>query len=204
MITTEDDMTISKRTSKPNVRRRGDTYTWYAYVTAGDGTRRLISRGGFRTIADAEADRIASSPTCAKATTSLPTASRSAPSSSTNGSPPAAMTSRTAPGTSTSRRSACTSSPNSAPSPSRSSPRSTSTTCTGSSEKAAARNPPLHATIPPPPSSGWSSSRPPGSARSDRRPTPSRGPCQRGRTHKPRRRRHPPPTSQHTARHRAC
>jgi integrase len=56
---TEDDMTTSKRTSKPNVRRRGDTYTWYAYVTGGDGTRRQISRGGFRTIADAEADRIA-------------------------------------------------------------------------------------------------------------------------------------------------
>jgi integrase len=56
----EDTMTRpSKRTSKTNIRRRGDTYTWYAYVAAGDGTRRQISRGGFRTIAEAEADRVA-------------------------------------------------------------------------------------------------------------------------------------------------
>jgi hypothetical protein len=59
MITTEDDMTTSKRTSKPNIRRRGDTYTWFAYVTSGDGTRHQVSRGAFRTIAEAEADRIA-------------------------------------------------------------------------------------------------------------------------------------------------
>ncbi|MEZ5244109.1 MAG: site-specific integrase [Acidimicrobiales bacterium] len=59
-ITIEEDhaMAGSRKTSKPNIRRRGDTYTWYAYITAGDGTRRQISRGGFRTIAEAEADRI--------------------------------------------------------------------------------------------------------------------------------------------------
>ncbi len=52
-------MTDSRKTSKPNIRKRGDTYTWFAYVTAGDGTRKQISRGGFRTIAEAETDRIA-------------------------------------------------------------------------------------------------------------------------------------------------
>ncbi|MHC4996856.1 MAG: N-terminal phage integrase SAM-like domain-containing protein [Planctomycetota bacterium] len=52
-------MSGSRKTSKPNIRRRGDTYTWYAYVTGGDGKRRQISRGGFRTIAEAEWDRIA-------------------------------------------------------------------------------------------------------------------------------------------------
>ncbi len=51
-------MTTSRKTSKPNIRRRGDTYTWFAYITGGNGKRRQISRGGFRTIAEAEADRI--------------------------------------------------------------------------------------------------------------------------------------------------
>ena len=49
---------MSNRTSKPNIRKRGSTYTWYAYITGGDGRRRQISQGGFRTIAEAENDRI--------------------------------------------------------------------------------------------------------------------------------------------------
>jgi hypothetical protein len=51
-------MTKSRKTSKPNIRKRGDTYTWFVYITRGDGTRRQISQGGFRTIAEAENDRI--------------------------------------------------------------------------------------------------------------------------------------------------
>jgi len=51
-------MNTSRKTSKPNIRRRGETYTWFAYVTGGNGKRRQISQGGFRTIAEAEADRI--------------------------------------------------------------------------------------------------------------------------------------------------
>jgi len=51
-------VTTSRKTSKPNIRRRGDTYTWFAYITGGNGKRRQISRGGFRTIAEAETDRI--------------------------------------------------------------------------------------------------------------------------------------------------
>ena len=49
---------MSNRTSKPNIRKRGNTYTWYAYITAGDGRRSQISQGGFHTIAEAENDRI--------------------------------------------------------------------------------------------------------------------------------------------------
>lgn len=48
-----------RKTSRPNIRRRGDTYTWFAYTTGGDGKRKQISRGGFRTIKEAELDRIA-------------------------------------------------------------------------------------------------------------------------------------------------
>ncbi len=51
-------MPNNHKTSKPNVRKRGDTYTWYAYVTDGNGKRRQISKGGYRTIADAEHGRI--------------------------------------------------------------------------------------------------------------------------------------------------
>jgi len=51
-------LTISRKTSKPNIRKRGDTYTWYAYITGGDGKRRQLSQGGFRTLAEAENDRI--------------------------------------------------------------------------------------------------------------------------------------------------
>lgn len=51
-------MSNNHKTSKPNVRKRGDSYTWYAYVTDGTGKRRQISKGGYRTIAEAENGRI--------------------------------------------------------------------------------------------------------------------------------------------------
>lgn len=35
--------------SRGNVRKRGTTWTYYVYVTAGDGERRQVSKGGFRT-----------------------------------------------------------------------------------------------------------------------------------------------------------
>ncbi|MCU1497587.1 MAG: putative phage integrase related protein [Acidimicrobiales bacterium] len=43
-----------------NVRKRGSTWTYYLYVTEGDGSRRQISKGGFKTRKDAEAERIKS------------------------------------------------------------------------------------------------------------------------------------------------
>lgn len=44
--------------SRGNVRKRGATWTYYLYVTAGDGQRRQVSKGGFRTRKEAEAARI--------------------------------------------------------------------------------------------------------------------------------------------------
>lgn len=44
--------------SRPNVKRRGATYTYYVYVTDADGRRRQHSRGGFRTQRAAEDARI--------------------------------------------------------------------------------------------------------------------------------------------------
>jgi integrase len=44
--------------SKPNVKRRGSTYTYYVYVTDADGRRRQHSKGGFRTQRAAEEARI--------------------------------------------------------------------------------------------------------------------------------------------------
>ena len=44
--------------SRNNVRKRGDSWTYYLYVTEGDGTRRQISKGGFRTRREAEAARV--------------------------------------------------------------------------------------------------------------------------------------------------
>jgi hypothetical protein len=38
-----------------NVRKRGSTWTYYAYVPGPGGERRQISKGGFRTRRDAEA-----------------------------------------------------------------------------------------------------------------------------------------------------
>ncbi|MDP9418887.1 MAG: site-specific integrase [Actinomycetota bacterium] len=45
--------------SRSNIRKRGTTWTYYVYVTAGDGHRRQASKGGFRTRKEAEAARIA-------------------------------------------------------------------------------------------------------------------------------------------------
>ncbi len=45
--------------SHGNVRKRGSTWTYYVYVTAGDGRRRQVSKGGFRTRKEADAARIA-------------------------------------------------------------------------------------------------------------------------------------------------
>ncbi len=42
-----------------NVRKRGSTWTYYAYVTDGTGKRRQISKGGYRTRKEAEAARVA-------------------------------------------------------------------------------------------------------------------------------------------------
>jgi integrase len=44
--------------SRPNVKRRGSTYTYYVYVTDADGRRRQHSKGGFRTQRAAEEARI--------------------------------------------------------------------------------------------------------------------------------------------------
>lgn len=44
--------------SRNNVRKRSSTWTYYVYVTAGDGRRRQVSKGGFRTRKEAEAARI--------------------------------------------------------------------------------------------------------------------------------------------------
>jgi Phage integrase, N-terminal SAM-like domain/Arm DNA-binding domain len=56
-----DDKAASRRrgNSRPNVRRRGATYTYYLYVTGPDGRRRQHSKGGFRTQREAEEARIA-------------------------------------------------------------------------------------------------------------------------------------------------
>jgi integrase len=44
--------------SRGNIRRRGSTWTYYVYVTGGDGRRRQVSKGGFRTRKEAEAARV--------------------------------------------------------------------------------------------------------------------------------------------------
>ncbi len=44
--------------SRANVRKRGSTWTYYVYVTDGDGQRRQVSKGGYRTRKEAEAARI--------------------------------------------------------------------------------------------------------------------------------------------------
>ncbi len=45
--------------SKPNVKRRGSTYTYYVYVLGVDGRRRQHSKGGFKTQREAEEARVA-------------------------------------------------------------------------------------------------------------------------------------------------
>jgi len=44
--------------SRNNVRKRGSTWTYYAYTTDGTGKRRQISKGGFATRRQAEAARV--------------------------------------------------------------------------------------------------------------------------------------------------
>jgi len=44
--------------SRGNIAKRGSTWTYYVYVTNGDGSRRQVSKGGFRTRKQAEAARI--------------------------------------------------------------------------------------------------------------------------------------------------
>ncbi len=44
--------------SRANIRKRGETWTYYVYVTEADGRRRQVSKGGFRTGEEAEAARI--------------------------------------------------------------------------------------------------------------------------------------------------
>ncbi len=49
---------MSRKTSRQNIRKRGTSYTYYAYVTGPDGTRQQISKGGFATQAEAAAARL--------------------------------------------------------------------------------------------------------------------------------------------------
>ncbi|OWY58606.1 hypothetical protein B7486_79060, partial [cyanobacterium TDX16] len=44
--------------SRNNVRKRGSTWTYYAYVTDGTGKRRQVSKGGFATRREAEGARV--------------------------------------------------------------------------------------------------------------------------------------------------
>ena len=44
--------------SRANIRKRGETYTYYVYVTRPDGRRQQVSKGGFRTRREAEAARV--------------------------------------------------------------------------------------------------------------------------------------------------
>ncbi len=44
--------------SRANVSKRGSRWTYYVYVTGGDGRRRQVSKGGFRTRKEAEGARV--------------------------------------------------------------------------------------------------------------------------------------------------
>jgi integrase len=55
-------------TTRNNVRKRGTTWTYYAYVTDGTGKRRQISKGGFATRREAEAARVEALATMANGT----------------------------------------------------------------------------------------------------------------------------------------
>jgi hypothetical protein len=44
--------------SRANISKRGSTWTYYVYPTGGDGRRRQVSKGGFRTRKEAEAARV--------------------------------------------------------------------------------------------------------------------------------------------------
>ncbi len=68
-VTMADDELQRKRgNSKPNVKRRGSTYTYYLYVTGPDGKRHQHSKGGFKTQREAEDARIAAEYTLATGT----------------------------------------------------------------------------------------------------------------------------------------
>ena len=53
-----DTDTRHRGNSKPNVKRRGSTYTYYVYVTGADGRRLQHSKGGYKTQRDAEEARV--------------------------------------------------------------------------------------------------------------------------------------------------
>lgn len=55
----ETPSTRKRGNSKPNVKRRGSTYTYYLYVVGPDGRRRQHSKGGFKTQREAEVARVA-------------------------------------------------------------------------------------------------------------------------------------------------
>ena len=55
----ETDKAKVRGNSKPNVKRRGSTYTYFLYVTGPNGKRRQHSKGGFKTQREAEDARIA-------------------------------------------------------------------------------------------------------------------------------------------------
>jgi len=44
--------------SRANISKRGSTWTYYVYVSGGDGRRRQVSKGGFPTRREAEAARV--------------------------------------------------------------------------------------------------------------------------------------------------
>lgn len=54
----DPDKPTKRGNSKPNVKRRGSTYTYYVYVTGPDGNRRQQSKGGFKTQREAEEARV--------------------------------------------------------------------------------------------------------------------------------------------------
>src|SRR5580765_6009132 len=55
-----DDTRLRRRgNSKPNVKKRGSTYTYFLYVIGPDGRRQQHSKGGFRTQREAEEARVA-------------------------------------------------------------------------------------------------------------------------------------------------
>ena len=59
MSTSGTGSTKKRGNSKPNVKRRGDTYTYYLYVTDHLGQRKQHSKGGYKTQREAEDARVA-------------------------------------------------------------------------------------------------------------------------------------------------
>ena len=64
----DDEPQRKRGNSKPNVKRRGSTYTYYLYVIGPDGKRHQHSKGGFKTQREAEDARIAAEYTLATGT----------------------------------------------------------------------------------------------------------------------------------------